>query len=38
MKEMGWSYQELMGTPAEVVADILRYLNTEAKFYREQSR
>lgn len=38
MKEMGWTYQELRDTPAEVVRDIVRYLNTEAKFSRRQMR
>jgi len=32
MKEMGWSYQELMECPADVVYDIIRYINTERKF------
>ena len=38
MKEMGWSYQELIETPAEVVSDIIRYMNTEARFNQEQSK
>lgn len=38
MKEMGWTYQELQATPAEEVANIIRYLNTEAKYEREQIR
>ena len=34
MKEMGWSYQELMECPAEVIRNIISYMNTEAKFYK----
>lgn len=29
MRKMGWSYQELMDTPADVVKSILTYINTE---------
>lgn len=32
MKEMGWTYPQLMECPDEVVNNIVRYLNTEAKF------
>ena len=38
MREMGWSYQELMQCPAEVVANIIRYLNTEGKFYKARAK
>ncbi len=37
MKQMGWSYQELMATPDSVVRDILRYMNTEGKHYKHRS-
>jgi len=38
MKEMGWSYQDLQECPAEMVANIIRYLNTEAKYYKQRSK
>lgn len=38
MKEMGWSYQQLQETPDKVVANIIRYMNTEAKYEKEQMR
>jgi len=38
MKEMGWTYQELMATPADVVQDIIRYMNTEAKFHQQKAK
>ena len=38
MKEMGWSYQDLQECPAEVVANIIRYLNTENKYYKQKAR
>ena len=36
MREMNWTYRELMETPVNVVTDIIRYLNTEAKFQKDQ--
>lgn len=36
MREMGWSYQELMECPYKIVVNIIRYLNTEAKFYKRK--
>lgn len=36
MREMGWTYRELMETPASVVADIICFLNTEGKHQQEQ--
>jgi len=38
MKEMGWSYRELLETPLEVVERIWRYMNTEAKFREREIR
>ncbi len=37
MKEMHWSYWELLETPSEVVDDIIRYMQTEAKFSQEKN-
>jgi len=36
MKEFGWTYQELQETPAEVIWDIIRYINTEGKYNKQQ--
>ena len=36
MREMGWTYKELIDTPASVVTDIIRYLNTENKYQKVQ--
>ena len=38
MKEMGWSYQQLMETPAEVIDGIIRFMNTESKFYKQRAK
>lgn len=38
MKEMGWSYEQLMECPNEVVNNIVRYLNTESRFLKERSK
>lgn len=38
MREMGWTYKELMETPASVVVDIVRYLNTEGKYQKDQMK
>ena len=32
MREMKWTYDELMSTPAEVVLDLTRYMSTENKW------
>jgi hypothetical protein len=33
---MHWSWFELMATPVDVVEDIWRYMNTEAKYHNQQ--
>jgi len=38
MKEMGWTYQELMECPLAVYTNILGYMNTEGKFYKARSK
>jgi hypothetical protein len=38
MKEMGWSYEELMACPRTVVGDIIRYMNTEGKFEQRKAK
>jgi len=38
MKEMGWSWQELQECPQSVYEGIVRYLNTEAKFSKRESK
>lgn len=38
MKEMGWSYRELRECPLEVVQDIIRFMNTEAKFNKSEAK
>jgi len=38
MKEMGWSWQELQACPQNTYLDIIRYLNTEAKFQKARSK
>jgi len=35
---MGWSWQELMATPAEVVADVRTYLQKQALIAVERQR
>ena len=38
MKEMGWSWHELQACPQSVYMDIVRYLNTEAKFQKARNK
>jgi hypothetical protein len=38
MKEMHWTFWELVETPAEVVNAIIRYMNTEGKFEKERRK
>ena len=38
MREMGWSYWELISTPYEVIENIWRFLNTEAKCREMEER
>lgn len=37
MKQMGWTYEELLSTPNEVINNIIRYMNTEGKFNRKET-
>jgi len=38
MREMGWTYWELMSTPYEVIQNIWRFMNTEAKYKEMEER
>ncbi len=37
MREMGWSYTDLITTPHDVVVDALRFLNTERTVANEKA-
>ena len=36
MRHMGWTYQELQQCPAEVVQNIIRFMNTEARYHQQE--
>ncbi len=38
MRDMGWTYAELMDTPAAVIHDIKRYMNTEGKYRQSENK
>jgi len=38
MKEMGWTYQELMETPYEMFLDITRIQTLEAKYEQKKNK
>lgn len=38
MKQMGWTYDELWHAPANVVWDIIRFMNTEAKHAEQEAK
>lgn len=38
MREMGWTYQQLMEQPAELVDHLIMLLNAEAGLARERAR
>lgn len=38
MREMGWSWNELMATPDDVLAILLEHISAERRWMRERQR